>query len=168
LISGFARHRDVTTELVSQCMYTEDCPEPDVIIRTSGETRLSDFMLWQGSTSHLSFSKVLWPDLSLLDFAWIMLQYQLNYPQIEVTLFHSCTYVFTLSHQKSRQSIKDQEEKLQAEADIVYLESKGRSADDLEQFQHERANRVEKFLKYRRDHWNKKIGQLRKLAFVRL
>eukprot|EP00475_Leptophrys_vorax_P039372 TRINITY_DN7107_c0_g1_i1.p1 TRINITY_DN7107_c0_g1~~TRINITY_DN7107_c0_g1_i1.p1 ORF type:complete len:283 (-),score=67.20 TRINITY_DN7107_c0_g1_i1:8-805(-) len=76
---------DVTSELISQCMYTEDCPEPDIIIRTSGETRLSDFMLWQGGTSHLTFSKVLWPDLSLLDFAWLMMKYQLDYPLLEVS-----------------------------------------------------------------------------------
>jgi len=47
---------------VSRYLYTTDIPDPDLIIRTSGETRLSNFLLLQGAYSELFFSPVLWPD----------------------------------------------------------------------------------------------------------
>jgi len=56
---------DVTEEMVTKMLYTGDSPSPELLIRTSGETRLSDFMLWQASRSITYFSPVLWPDFSL-------------------------------------------------------------------------------------------------------
>ena len=49
--AAFARH-----------LYLPDVPDPDLIIRTGGETRLSNFLLWQGAYSELYFTAVLWPD----------------------------------------------------------------------------------------------------------
>ena len=43
-------------------MYTDDMPDPDLVIRTSGESRLSNFLLLQSAYSEIHFSKVLWPD----------------------------------------------------------------------------------------------------------
>ena len=54
----------ITEELMSAEMYTSGMPEPDLIIRPSGELRLSNFMLWQSAYSELYFSDVLWPDFS--------------------------------------------------------------------------------------------------------
>jgi len=53
---------DVTEELVSSYLFTCDIPDPDLIIRTSGEYRLSNFLLWQSAYSELLFTAVLWPD----------------------------------------------------------------------------------------------------------
>ena len=56
--------KEITKETLSNALYTEDCPDPDMIIRTAGEKRLSNFLLWQSSYSELYFTDVLWPDFS--------------------------------------------------------------------------------------------------------
>jgi undecaprenyl diphosphate synthase len=53
---------DITPELISKFLYAPDVPPLDLIIRTSGEQRLSNFMLWEASYSELAFSKKYWPD----------------------------------------------------------------------------------------------------------
>lgn len=54
--------KEVTVEGISQNLYTAELGEPDLIIRTGGECRLSNFMLYQGAYSELYFTDVLWPD----------------------------------------------------------------------------------------------------------
>ena len=54
--------------LVSKFMYTPDIPDPDLIIRTSGEQRLSNFLLWQSAYSEFYFTDILWPDFTQDDF----------------------------------------------------------------------------------------------------
>ena len=56
--------KEITKENLSLALYTEDCVEPDMIIRTAGEMRLSNFLLWQASYSELYFTDTLWPDFS--------------------------------------------------------------------------------------------------------
>ncbi|KAM7264699.1 hypothetical protein ACFE04_002382 [Oxalis oulophora] len=58
-------------------------PEPDVLIRTSGETRLSNFLLWQTSSCLLYSPHVLWPEIGLRHFVWAVLNYQRNYSYFE-------------------------------------------------------------------------------------
>jgi short-chain Z-isoprenyl diphosphate synthase len=58
----------VTVEAISAHLYNPTLPEPDLIIRTSGELRLSDFMLWQGVESELYFCDVNWPGFRRVDF----------------------------------------------------------------------------------------------------
>lgn len=55
-------------ELISQHLYTGGQPDPDLIIRTSGEQRLSGFLLWQSASSELYFEEALWPDFRKVDF----------------------------------------------------------------------------------------------------
>jgi undecaprenyl diphosphate synthase len=55
---------DITPELINHYLYAPDVPAPDLIIRTSGEQRLSNFLLWESAYSELIFSKVYWPDFS--------------------------------------------------------------------------------------------------------
>lgn len=64
-------------------LYTGDAPPVDMMIRTSGETRLSDFMLWQCSTAALMFLEKLWPDISFWDFLMCVVQYQLSHDTLQ-------------------------------------------------------------------------------------
>jgi len=65
LARGEVDDEDVDEGMISKMLYTGDSPSPELLIRTSGETRLSDFMLWQASKSITYFSPVLWPEFSL-------------------------------------------------------------------------------------------------------
>lgn len=82
---GLLLPNDVTEELLEQCLYTGESPPPDLLIRTSGEVRLSDFLLWQSSYSCLSFQDVLWPEFSVWNLFSSILQYQNNYNAISVS-----------------------------------------------------------------------------------
>ena len=59
---------DINEELLSNHLYTEGIPDPDLIIRTSGEERLSGFLIWQSAYSELYFSEVFWPAFRKIDF----------------------------------------------------------------------------------------------------
>jgi len=65
--SGVAAE-DVTEELISSYMYTSDLPDPDFIIRTSGEFRLSNFLIWQGSYAEYYTTPTYWPDFDKDEF----------------------------------------------------------------------------------------------------
>ena len=67
---------DVDEELVSKNLYTEGLDDPNLIIRTSGEERLSGFLLWQSSYSELYFCETLWPELRKVDFIRAIRSYQ--------------------------------------------------------------------------------------------
>lgn len=58
----------VTEEQFSRALYTSEYPDPDLLIRTSGEMRLSNFLLWQMSYAEIFVTKKLWPDFSREDF----------------------------------------------------------------------------------------------------
>ena len=59
---------DIDETLISNYLYTKNIPDPDFIIRTSGENRLSNFLMYQASYSELYFTNILWPDFSKEDF----------------------------------------------------------------------------------------------------
>ena len=67
---------DVDEELVSKNLYTAGVEDPNLIIRTSGEERLSGFLLWQSSYSELYFCETLWPELRKVDFIRAIRSYQ--------------------------------------------------------------------------------------------
>ena len=58
---------DITEELISKNLYTKNYPDPELIIRPSGEYRLSNFLIWQGAYSEFWYSNVLWPDFTTDD-----------------------------------------------------------------------------------------------------
>jgi undecaprenyl diphosphate synthase len=55
---------DIDEDTLSRRLYTSDCPDPDLLIRTSGEQRISNFLLWQVAYAELYMSPVLWPDFT--------------------------------------------------------------------------------------------------------
>ena len=67
---------EITEELVENNLYTHDMPMVDLMIRTSGETRISNFMLWQIAYAELYFTPVLWPDFLHENFYDAILNYQ--------------------------------------------------------------------------------------------
>ena len=67
--SGDLALADIDEATVSQNLYLPDVPDPDLIIRTSGEMRLSNFLLWQASYSEFYVTDILWPDFREEDFA---------------------------------------------------------------------------------------------------
>jgi len=56
--------RDITEDVVAAHLYTQDSPDPDLVIRTSGEYRTSNFLIWQSAYSEWYFTPVLWPDFN--------------------------------------------------------------------------------------------------------
>ncbi|XP_061771149.1 dehydrodolichyl diphosphate synthase complex subunit DHDDS isoform X1 [Nerophis ophidion] len=80
---GLIKASDVSEALLSECLYSNSSPNPDLLIRTSGEVRLSDFLLWQTSHSCLVFQSVLWPEYSFWNLCEAILQYQVNHQSIQ-------------------------------------------------------------------------------------
>lgn len=66
----------IDERLFSSYLYTAELPDPDLLIRTSGEMRLSNFLLWQTSYTELYVTDVLWPDFGESDFYEAILEYQ--------------------------------------------------------------------------------------------
>ncbi len=62
IIEDGVRPADVTDELVSRYLFTAGTPDPDLIIRTSGEMRISNFLIWQGAYAEWYFTPTYWPD----------------------------------------------------------------------------------------------------------
>jgi len=66
----------ITPELVSDFLYTKGMPDPDLLIRTSGEMRISNFLLWQIAYTEIFVTKTLWPDFGKQEFLQILKHYQ--------------------------------------------------------------------------------------------
>ncbi len=66
----------IDEKMFSSCLYTRGDPDPDLIIRTSGEKRISNFLIWQGAYSEFIFTEQLWPDFGEKDLNSAILEYQ--------------------------------------------------------------------------------------------
>ena len=76
LLAGHLRPEDITPESFPGRLYTAGMPDPDLLIRTSGEYRLSNFLLWQTAYTELYFTDTLWPDFREEEFIKALLEYQ--------------------------------------------------------------------------------------------
>lgn len=145
---GLIKASDVSELLLSECLYSYNSPNPDLLIRTSGEVRLSDFLLWQTSHSCIVFQSVLWPEYTFWNLCEAIIQYQLNHNSI----------------QKARDLYQEQQALQQLEADRACVaeqhQGNGKPADGkrrqeaLDQYSACREERVQDFLqalKHKRD-----------------
>ncbi|MBE7026445.1 MAG: isoprenyl transferase [Ruminococcaceae bacterium] len=73
--SGLVDINDIDEKLFSSKLYTDYMPDPDLVIRTSGEMRLSNYLLWQSSYSEFYFTPVLWPDFGEKEFTQAIDEY---------------------------------------------------------------------------------------------
>jgi len=74
--AGTLKVEDITSDTFSHNLYTAGIPDPDLLIRTSGEKRISNFLLWQMAYTEFVFSPTLWPDFSPDDFDQALETYQ--------------------------------------------------------------------------------------------
>ncbi|MFW3146468.1 MAG: polyprenyl diphosphate synthase [Thermoplasmatota archaeon] len=75
---GKIEETDIDEKLVSNYLYTAPFPDPDLVLRTSGEVRISNFLLWQLAYSELYFSDIYWPGLTFTEFLKAVRSYQLR------------------------------------------------------------------------------------------
>jgi undecaprenyl diphosphate synthase len=73
---GLIEPESITAEMVADHLYTRDIPDPDLLIRTSGEMRISNFLLWQIAYSEIFVTPTLWPDFSKDELLQILLDFQ--------------------------------------------------------------------------------------------
>ena len=76
IAAGTIKAEEITEELISSYMCTKNIPDPELLIRTSGEYRISNFLLWQIAYSELYFTEVLWPDFQKEDLYKAIVNYQ--------------------------------------------------------------------------------------------
>jgi undecaprenyl diphosphate synthase len=74
--SGSLHVLDIDEEAISSALYTAHVPDPDLLIRTSGEMRISNFLLWQIAYAELYVTETLWPDFTRADLLRAVLDYQ--------------------------------------------------------------------------------------------
>lgn len=67
IVDSGVKAEDIDEKLISSMLYTHDCPDPDFIIRPSGEYRLSNYLIWQSAYSEFWYSDILWPDFKEKD-----------------------------------------------------------------------------------------------------
>lgn len=144
--NGLLKPEDISEELFDQCMYNSS--EPDIVVRTSGEVRLSDFLLWQSSYSLLSFVKVLWPEFSI----WHLFASIWNYQ-------HCLKYIKKSQdkHLQARKLKKNREIYRQA---VSAFKEEELSEEKLQDFILKRQERTNNFLLYLK---NKRLKQLEEI-----
>ena len=68
--------KSITLEDFPNYLYTKDVPDPDLLIRTSGEMRISNYLIWQIAYSEMHFTDTLWPDFSPEEFLQAIIDFQ--------------------------------------------------------------------------------------------
>ncbi len=73
---GSLKEDDITEGIFSNYLFTKELPDPDLLIRTSGEMRLSNFLLWQMAYTEIYVTEILWPDFKREDMVRALINYQ--------------------------------------------------------------------------------------------
>ena len=135
---GLIKDSDVSEDLLEKSLYTGNSSNPDLLIRTSGEIRLSDFLLWQTAYSCFAFVSVLWPEFSRWHLYACILHYQRNYTEI----------------QRAKDSNESNKLRLQRESDYQIVSQQMDQSESsslhtfVKQYANERENRVNNFIQY--------------------
>jgi undecaprenyl diphosphate synthase len=74
--TGEVKPSDITEKMIEENLYTKNIPDPDLMIRTSGEMRISNFLLWQLAYSELYVTGTLWPDFRKKELAAAIEEFQ--------------------------------------------------------------------------------------------
>jgi undecaprenyl diphosphate synthase len=74
--AGRLKPEEIDEAAITEKLFTADCPDPDLLIRTSGEQRISNFLLWQLAYTEIYISSVLWPDFSRRELYGAILEFQ--------------------------------------------------------------------------------------------
>ncbi|KAL1485131.1 hypothetical protein MTO96_048498, partial [Rhipicephalus appendiculatus] len=79
----FVLFSDITANLIDDYASVNDGAHVQLLLRTSGETRLSDFLLWQSSHARLHFEPKNLPEIGFTDYLWALIEYQLEHPKLK-------------------------------------------------------------------------------------
>ncbi|XP_067675918.1 dehydrodolichyl diphosphate synthase complex subunit DHDDS-like [Haliotis asinina] len=136
---GLLKHSDISEDLLGKCLYTSQSRHLDLLIRTSGEVRLSDFLLWESSYSCLAFVKVLWPEFSIWHLYGAVLHYQRSYQAIQNAKLNSAIEQERILRESDYQSTMQQLSSLGNASGVT-------SQGLVHQYTAERQTRIEAFL----------------------
>ncbi|XP_071955958.1 dehydrodolichyl diphosphate synthase complex subunit DHDDS-like [Antedon mediterranea] len=146
--SGLLYPSDSSEELLEKCLYTNHSKDPDLLIRTSGETRLSDFLLWQSSYTVLSFTEVLWPEFTIWHLFGAVLHYQRSYISVKSAKEFNASERRKAVLESDKQCVIQQ---LKTDGTNCTLEDKALEnsiEEKLTQFTMDREERIKTFLKF--------------------
>ncbi len=141
--NNIIKTNDINESLLSKFLYTTHSSEPDLLVRTSGEVRLSDFLLWQTSYSVIAFADVLWPEFTIWDLFAAVFYYQRQCPSTKAN---------KEKYEKKRKSLEDK---------LIKTEFELSDEIDLEKFLNARNQRLDNCLQYLE---NKRTNQLKLMA----
>lgn len=141
--NNLIKANDIDQSLLSKFLYTKHSTDPDLLIRTSGEVRLSDFLLWQTSYSVIAFADVLWPEFTIWDLFSAVFYYQRQYSSAKTAKD---------KHQMRQQLIEEKQliEDFESSDEI-----------DLQLFRSQRNKRLEECLLYLD---NKRLNELKLMS----
>lgn len=142
---GLIRESDISEPLLEKCLYTNRSPNPDLLLRTSGEVRLSDFLLWQTAFSVLSFMPVLWPEFSIWHLYAGVLHYQRNVPAVRAARESND---FEVDRLQKESDLKAVTEEIEADKSKGEYNQSVTLAQRLQTHASERQGRIDTFLEH--------------------
>lgn len=151
---GIIKSSDINERILERCLYTADeegYNPPQLLIRTSGEVRLSDFLLWQSSFCVLSFVRVLWPEFSVWHFYGALLHFQSSWDEVSKLLEEHSRTIEKLDEDEilgivSRDCINFSEKELQIRIQEYKENRNERLNKFFQQLNRKRLERIEEML----------------------
>lgn len=152
---------DVSEDLLERCFYSDDSDPPDLLIRTSGEVRLSDFLLWQSSYSVLLFMPVLWPEFSRWHLYAGILHYQMNITAVQKARHENTERRCQQQMESDIHSILGSEQLSSSPLpDLSTFTCDKRLADKLRDCQDARESRIATFLEFVRNRREEQVASV--------